>query len=172
MPPIAYNPAAWPFSHISFLAGLERPAAQAIIKHIDRGCVSGMSYCIQTERVYCKEKPRLMHFIQIDGWEYSIRNESIETPILSFSYLDGGTQSGAMDKCIQNIRVLNKTMVRGYRVPEKTMRIAAYLMRQIAQGHVPDATRVLSSYKLLPTHPRLPGFFHDSFSYANGLLKD
>lgn len=167
MSPNAYDPACWPTA-FAFLSGLKRPQAQAILKHIDEGRVSGMSYRIEAERIYLQERPRLMYFIQIEGWEYTIRNDSIETPVLSFTYLDGERD---VTRAVQNVRVMNKAMTRGYRVSDKTLRIASYLMRQIESGVVPDAQRVLAGYKFLPAHPLVPGFFQNSFSYANGLLK-
>ncbi len=167
MSPNAYDPAVWP-SNLSFLSGRKRPHAQAILKHIDEGRVSGMSYRIEAERIYLNEKPRLMYFIQIEGWEYTIRNDSIETPVLSFTYLDGERDTA---RAVQNVRVMNKTMTRGYRISDKTLRVAAYLMRQIESGTVPDAQRVMAGYKFLPGHPLVPGFVQNSFTYANGFLK-
>ncbi len=170
MSAIEYDGVVWPPAKNTFLFGLDRPHAQAIHKDTNRGCVSGMTYRIEGEKIYLREKPRLIYFVQIDRWEYTIRNDSIETPILSFSYLAGA--DSALEKAVQNVRVLNRSMKSGYRLPEKTMRVASYLMRQIAQGHVPDAARVLASYKFLPAHPLVPGFFQNSFAYAGGLLKD
>lgn len=172
MSPLLYNSAIWPPPDGSFMGGLQRPYAQSIVKNIDRGSVSGMSYRIDGESVYTDGKPRSLYFIQIDSWDYTIRNDSVETPILSFAYIGLGLMHMPLDKAVQNIRVFDKPFRRGYRAPDKALRAAAYLMRQIAQGNVPDAQRVLGAYKLLPANPLIPGFFQNSFSFANGLLKD
>lgn len=172
MSPLQYDNTLWPPPDDSFLRGLQRPFAQSIIKNIDRGSVSGMSYRIDGEHVYADNKPRSIYFVQIDGWDYTIRNESVETPILSFAYLGLGLSHTPLDGAVQNVRVFGKTVRRGYRVPDKTLRVASYLMRQIAQGNVPDAQRVLSGYRLMPTHLLSPGFFQNSFAFANGLLKE
>lgn len=153
------------------MANLPAPFAQSLSKDIDKGRVSGMSYRIDGEAVYTRNKPRTLYFIQIDGWDYTIRNESREYPLLSFSYMDKGQCLTQTDKAVRNVRVLNRS-VRGYRVPEKTVRAAAYLMQQIAAGNVPDAHRVFGLYRMIPQHPLVPGFFQDSFSYANGLFRD
>lgn len=172
MSPLQYDSTLWPPPDDSFLSGLQRPFAQSIIKNIDRGSVSGMSYRIDGEHVYMDNKLRTLYFVQIDGWDYTIRNESIETPILSFAYLGMSLKHMPADKAVQNVRIFGKSVRRGYRVPDKTLRVASYLMRQIAQGNVPDAQRVFGSYRLLPTHLLSPGFFQNSFAYANGLIKE
>lgn len=162
----------WPPAKTSFMADIRQPQAQAIIKDTHKGCVFGMSYRIQGERIYAGNKPRTIYFIHIDGWEYTIRDDSIEYPILSFSYLEAGPHGFQGEKVINNIQVMSRPVTRGYRLPDKTLRTAAYLMQRIAAGIVPDASRVLSLYKLMPVHPTMPGFFQDSFYSALRGSKD
>ncbi len=172
MSPMHHNCVFWPPAKTSFLSGLGKPSAQAIIKDIDKGRVLGMSYRIDGECVYLRDKPRTLYFISIDGWDYSIKNDSHEYPILSFSYLDMGQAQGPLDKKVQNVRVLSRPLSRGYRIADKTLRVADYLMHRIAVGQVPNAQRVLASYKLLPTHPMVPGFFQESFALAQSFMKE
>lgn len=170
MSPLRHSSVYWPPADIAFLEGLKEPCAQSMVKQIDRGCISGMTYRIEGERVYLNERPRLLYFIQIDGWEYTIKNDSSEFPILSFSYLDTAL-THPLDKTVQNVMVNGRAMRRGYRIADKTLRVASYLMRQIAEGAVPDAQRVLNLYKLQPPHPLVPGFVQNSFSYAQSYFK-
>ncbi len=172
MSPLHYNAALWPPPENSFLSGLDRPFAQSIVKHIDRGAVSGMTYRIDGEHVYTDNKRRILYFIQIDAWDYTIRNDSTETPVLSFAYMGAGLSHMPPDKAVQNVRVYGKSVRLGYRVPDKAVRAASYLMRQIAGGHVPDAARILGAYKLMPAMSLVPGFFQSSFSFAGGLMKE
>lgn len=167
MSPLLYNSALWPPPPNSIFGELRQPFAQSIVKHIDRGSVSGMSYRIDGERVYTDGKPRSLYFVQIDSWDYTIRNDSVETPILSFACLGAELSHMPLEKSVRNIRILGKAARLGYRLPDKTLRAASYLMRQIAQGHVPDAQRVLGSYKLLPSALLVPGFIQNSFSYVS-----
>lgn len=168
MSSLLHNDVLWPPENIRFLRGLKQPCGQAMVKHVDKGHITGMAYRVEGADIYIHEKLRKAYFIEIDAWDYTIRNESREYPVLSFSYLDILPQKNS--RAVQNVRLMGRYM-RGQLVAEKTLRTASYFMRHIELGDVPDVQHVLSLYKLLPVHPLMAGFVQNSFSEAHSYLK-
>lgn len=137
------------FDNVLLNGDSTRRSGQAMKKDIPSARVLGLSYQIDTETVVTSGRARPLHFIQIDGWEYTIRNDSVEFPVLAFSVLDMGAASLTRHR-IQNLRVLSRPAKRCYRLNDKALYAAACMIRQISAGHVPDILRILSLYKLQP----------------------
>jgi hypothetical protein len=91
------------------------------------------------------------HDIRIDGWEYSILNESTEYPVLSFSLLDKFDMSLPRECFITDIRSYATGIPHTRRSAARAVSAALFFIKQINRGQVPDINRVLRIYKLHPT---------------------
>jgi hypothetical protein len=87
----------------------------------------------------------------IDGWEYSILNESTEYPVLSFSLLDK-FDAGLPRECfITDLRCYDTPIPHTRRSANRAVSAALFMLRQIASGQVPDVNRLLRIYRLHPS---------------------
>jgi hypothetical protein len=150
---IVWPPAGW-----SQFASVLASSGQSVVKDIGTARIYGLQYRIDSTPLFKNETKLFRHEIQIDGWEYSILNESTEYPVLSFSLLDRFDLDLPRECFITDIRTYNTSIPHTRRSANRAVSAALFFIKQIASGNVPDINRVLRIYKL---HP------NQAFLYSN-----
>ncbi len=142
---ILWPPVGWhQFADVRFSSG------QAVAKDIGKARIFGLQYNIESTPLFKNEEKLFRHDIRIEGWEYSILNESIEYPVLSFSLFDKFDPDLPRECFITDIRSYASLIPHTRRSANRAVSAGLFLIRQIAQGSVPDVNRVLRIYKLHP----------------------
>jgi hypothetical protein len=140
----------WPPRGWKQLACIKQSAGQALAKDIRTAKIFGLSFQIESEPLYQLEARFFRHKIFIDGWQYSILNESSEYPVLSFIVTDRYDIRQPREAFVSDIRIMAKPMENRPVVVQRTMMAAQLLIKQIQMGQVPDYERILSIYHLHP----------------------
>jgi len=143
---LLWPPKGWPqFDQI------EKSFGQAVAKSISSARIYGLSYKIETVPLVRQETRLLCHHIAIDGWEYSILNESTEYPVLSFTVTDRFDMAQPQECFLSDIRSYSSAIPHTRRSASRVVSAALFLIHQIENGQVPDVNRVLRVYKLHPS---------------------
>lgn len=140
----------WPPHGWKQFEAVEKCRAQAVTKDIQTARIFGLSYIIECEPVYRLESHFYQHKISIEGWEYSIQNESSEYPVLSFELSDRYDLKKPKEFYIDNIKALAKPVCKEARSARRCVMASLFLIKQIQAGQVPDIDKVLSMYRLHP----------------------
>lgn len=143
---IVWPPAGW-----SQFASVQSSTGQSVAKDVGTGRIFGLQYSIDSTPLFKNETKLFRHEIRIDGWEYSILNESTEYPVLSFSLLDRFDLSLPRECFVTNIRTYDTAIPHTRRSSARAVSAALFMIKQIERGQVPDLSRVLRIYKLHPT---------------------
>ena len=147
---------SWPPSGWEQFKEIEYSSRQAIVKDPATARVVGLSYAVEFLPLYHRNDVReLVYAIQIDGWEYTIRNESREYPILSFVLR--GKSKHVPDRCeqIADIRVKSCQWPCSRRLADRVVRASLFFMKQINGSSVPDVEKVLKLYKIHPDQKKM-----------------
>lgn len=142
---VLWPPAGWPQ-----FASVKLPSGQSVAKNIGRSRIFGLQYTIDSVPLFQGDTRYFRHDIRIDGWEYSILNESIEYPVISFSIMDRFDPSLPLECFVSEIRSYDSFIPHTRRSASRAVSAALFMIRQIAEGQVPDVNRVLRIYKLHP----------------------
>ena len=146
----SWPPKGWPqFKSIS------HKCKQALIKDLKTARIYGLSYKIQSMPLYHLDGKYFSHDIEINGWEYTIQNDSQEYPVLSFKLLDRHDEQMGLADHISNIKVCARMIDITDQTAKRTALAGLFLMKQIGGGFVPDPARVLRVYRLLQDTPYL-----------------
>jgi hypothetical protein len=140
----------WPPKGWNQFADVKSAFSQSLAKDAARARIFGLQYKIETVPLFKGETRFLRHNVMIDGWEYSILNESTEYPILSFSLMDRLDNGLPLECFISDIRSYSTPIPHTRRSANRAVSASLFLINQIAAGHVPDVNRVLRVYKLHP----------------------
>lgn len=140
----------WPPVGWSQFASVLASSGQSVAKDIGKARIYGLQYSIDSVPLFKNEEKLFRHDIRIDGWEYSILNESSEYPVLSFSLLDKFDMALPRECFITDIRTYATTIPHTRRSANRAVSAALFLIKQIHRGQVPDIGRVLRIYKLHP----------------------
>lgn len=140
----------WPPAGWSQFAAVKSSSGQSVAKDIAKARIYGLQYRIESMPLFKNETKFFRHDIIIDGWEYSILNESIEYPVLSFSLLDRFDLSLPRECFVTDIRSYDAYVPHTRRSANRAVSAALFLIKQIENGQVPDVNRVLRIYKLHP----------------------
>ncbi len=143
---IVWPPAGW-----SQFASVQSSSGQSVAKDISTARIFGLQYRIESMPLFKNDTKLFRHDIRIDGWEYSILNESTEYPVLSFSLLDKFDMSLPRECFITDIQTYATAIPHTRRSASRAVSAALFLIKQINRGQVPDVGRVLRIYKLHPT---------------------
>lgn len=141
----------WPPKGWNQFSVIKSCAGQAIGKDIGKARIYGLHYSIESSPVLKDNRKIFNHHIVLTGWEYSILNESIEYPVLSFSLMDRFAPDLPIEHFLSDIRTYDSLIPTTKRSGARALRAALFLMKQVADGMVPDVNRVLRTYKLHPT---------------------
>lgn len=140
----------WPPAGWSQLAAIQSSSGQSVAKDIAKARIFGLQYSIESMPLFKNETKIFRHDIKIEGWEYSILNESIEYPVISFSLMDRFDIALPRECFITDIRSYDAHIPHTSRSANRAVSASLFLMKQIANGSVPDVNRVLRIYKLHP----------------------
>jgi hypothetical protein len=142
---IVWPPAGWPqFSAVTRFAG------QSLAKDIAKGQILGLHYNIESVPLFKNATKLFQHNITIQGWEYSILNESREYPVLSLSVMDRFDAAMPRESFVADIRAYDTAIPHTRRTVSGAVGAALFLIRHINEGALPDVDRILRSYKLHP----------------------
>lgn len=154
---------AWPPRGWKQLGSITQLNGQALAKDIRTAKIFGLGFRIESEPLYQMESRFYRHKIQIDGWQYSILNESSEYPVLSCVITDRHDIRHPRESFVSDIRIMAKPVENRPVIVRRVIMAAQLLIKQIQMGQVPDHERVLSIYHL---HPKRGG--HDIQALAEG----
>lgn len=158
MTAIVWPPIGWPQ-----LSQVTSSSGRAVAKDIPKARIFGLHYNIESVPVFKMDTKLMRHDISIEGWEYSILNESIEYPVLSFSLYDRFDMKVAKECFVTDIRSYATPMPHTQRSVNRAMSAAMFFIRQIDNGVVPYVDRVLRTYRL---HP------NQAFMYRKDILME
>lgn len=143
---IVWPPAGW-----NQFASVQSSSGQSVAKDIGTARIFGLQYSIDSVPLFKNETKLFRHDVRIDGWEYSILNESTEYPVLSFSLLDRFDLALPRECFVTDLKAYASTIPHTRRSAARSVSAALFFIKQIARGQVPDVNRVLRIYKLHPT---------------------
>lgn len=148
---IFWPPRGW--KRLEFVKSLK---AQAIVKDPMLAIITGLHYKIEAIPGYLSNgnKTYRYHF-SINGWQYSIQNESHEYSILSFDFCERLDLLAPKDNFISNIKVKSRPILLTERTATRALTAAIFLIKQIKSKKVPDYNRVLRLYKIHPNQRNL-----------------
>lgn len=139
----------WPPIGWKHFSSIKKSCGQALSKDPRTATIQGLSYNVEASPVYL-DNNKLSHIysIRIDGWTYSIQNESQEYPVLSFTLLDKAR--GEIEKAayVSNLKVQARPFVINEGLAHRTIMAALFFMKQIEGSNVPDYEQVLRLYRL------------------------
>lgn len=138
----------WPPPGWSQFAGVGSSTGQSLAKDMARTRIFGLQYTIESVPIFRNDRRIHRHDVAIDGWEYSILNESIEYPVLSFSLYDRFESGVPPYGFIDDIRAGGMDVPHTKLSATRAVGAGLFLIRHIAAGQVPDINRVLRIYKL------------------------
>ena len=141
-----WPPAGWPQ-----FKTIEKSCGQSLAKDAAKARIYGLQYRIDSVSLFKDQTKYLRHDVFVDGWEYSILNESIEYPVLSFSLMDRFDNTLPQECFISDIRTYASAIPHTRASANRCVSAGIFLINQVANGHVPDVNRVLRVYKLHPT---------------------
>lgn len=140
----------WPPAGWSQFATVQASTGQAVAKDISKARIYGLHYRIESVPLFKNDTKLFRHDVHIDGWEYSILNESIEYPVLSFSLMDRFDLALPRECFVTDIRSYSSAIPHTRRSANRAVSAALFFIRQITSASVPDVNRVLRIYKLHP----------------------
>ena len=148
---IFWPPRGW--RSLEFVKNLK---AQAIAKDPMAATITGLHYKIEVIPGYLSngDKTYRYHF-SINGWQYSIQNESHEYSILSFDFCERLDLRASKDNFISNIKVKSRPILLTERNAARALTAAIFFIKQISSQKVPDYNRVLRLYKIHPNQRNL-----------------
>jgi len=142
---IHWPPVGWPQ-----FAAVGSSTGRAVAKDISKAKIFGLQYSIESVPLFKMDTKLFRHDILIEGWEYTILNESIEYPVLSFSLYDRFDLTLAKECFVTDIRSYSTPMPHTQRSVNRAVNAAIFMIRQIKGGVVPDVNRILTTYKIHP----------------------
>ena len=141
---------SWPVTGFDKLGTRKQFAGQASEKDAVTSSIKGLSYLV---RPHGRDKNS--YDVTIKGWRYSVRNETIEFPILSFSCLNPFESKKSKQFVLQDIKVNARPLIINERSSQRSLMAAIFIMRHIEKGQVPDTNRILRLYKVHPSQHSL-----------------
>jgi len=147
---------SWPPRGWEQLGFVQKLSAQAIAKDPMLATIEGAYYRIEPIPVFSKDNSKAyLYRLEINGWKYSIQNESHEYKILSFMFHDKPNKTAPKEKYLSDIRTKSRPLLLNRRSASRTYMAATLMIKQILSNKVPDYERVLRLYKIHPTQRSL-----------------
>lgn len=143
--------ALWPPTGWNQFASIGSATGRAVAKDTGTARIFGLHYQIDSVPLFNGGTKFFRHDFKIEGWEYSIPNDSSEYPVLSFSLLDRFDLELPRECFVMDIRSYGSFVPHTRRSAMRTVGAALFLVRQINQDQVPDLDRVLRIYRLHPS---------------------
>jgi hypothetical protein len=147
----------WPPAGWNQFGAVQTSAGQAVAKDVAKSRIYGLQYHIDSVPLFKNDTKLFRHDIRIEGWEYSILNESLEYPVLTFALLDRFDPALPRECFVTDICSYSSLIPHTRRSVNRAVGAALFFIRQVASGNVPDVNRVLRIYKLHPAQAFLYG---------------
>ena len=172
---------SWPPRGWKQLGHIKKTSGQAITKDPASAQVTGLVYNIDPTPVYRdNNRHSIAYAIHIDGWEYTIHNESREYPVLSFMLQERPDPATAKNLYISNIKTKSRPVRVTERSAHRCLMAALFMMKQINGEQVPDIERVLRLYKIHPSQRSLynidneqqDGFYPEACDFHRNVRKE
>lgn len=139
----------WPPAGWKHFSSVKKSRGQALSKDPATATITGLSYNVESSPVYLDDSDLTqLYAFRIDGWSYSIHNESYEYPILSFHLLDRPATATRKAPFMSNLKVnaRNSSVTEG--MAHRVIMAALFFMKQIDGQNVPDHEQILKLYRL------------------------
>lgn len=142
---------AWPPRGWSMFHAIKRSCGQSVFKDPASATVAGLTYKIEPSSIYAPNgKLLLAYSISIEGWNYSILNESQEFPILSFQIVEKESCAKSELPYISRLKILSRSIDLTENKAQRAILTSLFLMKQIDAKNVPDYGRILRLYRIHP----------------------
>jgi len=133
------------------LKSIKKFTGQAVFKDPVSATIAGLSYKIEPSSVRALDDKRsCIYHLSIDGWTYSIQNESHEYHVLSFCFKDQLNSPLHTENFISDVKVKSRPIILNRRSAQHAYRAAFFIIKKIESGQVPDYERILRLYKIDP----------------------
>ncbi len=147
---------SWPPRGWDSLGFIKELNGQAIAKDPMKATITGLAYKIEPVPIYLKNNTKsYVYNLSINGWTYSIQNESHEYSVLSFNIHERLNESLSKDNFIFDIKTKSRPLLLNNRSAKRAYVAALFIMKQIVSGQVPDYNRILRLYKIHPSQRSL-----------------
>ncbi len=140
----------WPPNGWTSLGGVKKLSGQSLVKDPQTARMRGMIYRIVSDPIQSPGENFYIHRVRVDGWEYTIQNDSSEFPILSFSVMDRFDENIPEEYYVSSIKMMSCPVELSEKTVSRTISLFRFLVRQIDNGTVPDIDRVMRVYRLHP----------------------
>ena len=142
----------WPPVGWKHFSSIKKPSGQSLSKDPRTATIQGLSYNVEASPVYLDDK-KLSHIysIRIEGWTYSIQNESQEYPIMHFTLLDKASDALEKAPYVSDLKIQARPFIVDEGRAYRTIMTALFFMKQIDGNNVPDYEQVLRLYRLTPS---------------------
>lgn len=141
-------PALWPLSYWP-----QSVKAQSVLKDPVKATVYGLSYQIDTPSAYDEFS------IIINGWEYSISNESREYPVLSCRFILRDGLFGRSYYDVRGAKLCARPLPLRAARHDGFCRMIGDFLQLIEGGHVVEPSRLIDQYGFLPKRRLMPASF-------------
>ena len=141
----------WPPVGWKHFSSIKKSCGQALSKDPRTAMIHGLSYNVEASPVYLDNR-ELSHIyaIRIDGWTYSIQNESQEYPVMSFTLLDKARGEIQKAPYLSNLKIQSRLCDVNEGKAHRAIMAALFFMKQVEGKNVPDYEQVLRLYRLTP----------------------
>jgi len=141
----------WPPNGWEVFHAIKKSCGQAVFKDPVGACVAGLTYTIEPTRIYDDEGNLVLSYaIDVQGWNYSILNESQEFPILSFHIIEREKDIRLKKPYISRLKILSRPLELTENKAHRVLLTALFLIKQIDAKNVPDYERILKLYRIHP----------------------
>lgn len=143
----------WPPIGWKHFSSIKKSCGQALNKDPKTATIVGLSYKIEANPVRLdSENLSYVYSVVVDGWAYSIQNDSQEYPIMSFNLLSRPEDAGQKLPYLSNLRIMGDVFSLNESKAHRAIMAALFFIKQIDREHAPDYERVLKLYRLDVVH--------------------
>lgn len=141
----------WPPIGWKHFSSIKKTTGQSLSKNPRTATIQGLSYHVEGSPVYLDNKKlSYIYTIRIEGWTYSIQNESHEYPIMQFTLMDKTDVSLEKAPYVSDLKIQARPFSLDEGRAHRTIMTALFFMKQIDGNNVPDYEQVLRLYRLTP----------------------
>lgn len=139
----------WPPIGWKHFSSIRKSCGQALNKDPKTATIVGLGYKIEANPVRLEgEDLSYVYSVVVDGWAYSIQNDSQEYPVMSFNLLTRPEGVGQKLPYLSNLRIRGDVSSLNESKAHRAIMAALFFMKQIDRKHAPDYERVLKLYRL------------------------
>lgn len=139
----------WPPVGWKHFSAIKKLCGRALDKNPKTATVSGLSYRVEVNPVcFNKDSDSYIYSLYVDGWSYSIQNESHEYPVISFDFLDRKIGENNNLPYLSNLKTRGMLFEATEINAHRAVMASLFFMKQISSKNVPDYNQVLKLYRL------------------------